>query len=77
MYKYKLGSVDSKEEEAEVIEIYKENGEYVEKNEVVCTVEATKVTMEIEAEITGYIKFLVREGDKIEFGEVLYIINEN
>jgi len=54
---------------------YKEVGERVEKDEVVCIIEAMKVMNEIKAEHAGVLKkFLVDDASPVEFGQALYLL---
>jgi acetyl-CoA carboxylase biotin carboxyl carrier protein len=54
---------------------YKEVGDRVEKNDVVCVVEAMKVMNEIPAEVSGVIrKILVEDGQPVEFGQPLFLV---
>jgi biotin carboxyl carrier protein len=47
----------------------------VEKNDVVCVVEAMKVMNEIPAEVSGVIrKILVEDGQPVEFGQPLFLV---
>ncbi len=77
MYSCPLEVVDVNETEAEIVEIYINNNEYVKKGDTVCTVETTKVAIDIEAQESGYIEFLFKKNDKVKFGEILFIIKES
>lgn len=76
MYKYILENIDVNENSAEITKIYV-NNEYVEKGKTICTFETTKVTIDIEAEESGYVEFLYSENDKVKFGEIVFVIKEN
>jgi len=53
-------------------------GDSVDKNTVVCIIEAMKVFNEIKAETTGKIeKMLVDNGQAVEFGQPLYLVKPN
>jgi acetyl-CoA carboxylase biotin carboxyl carrier protein len=50
-------------------------GDHVEKNTVVCIVEAMKLFNEIEAEVRGTIvKVLVENGQLVEYGQPLFLV---
>ncbi|MCZ7647220.1 MAG: acetyl-CoA carboxylase biotin carboxyl carrier protein [Planctomycetota bacterium] len=54
---------------------YKEVGDRVEKDDVVCIVEAMKVMNEIRAEVSGTIvKILVDDATPVEFGQALFLV---
>ena len=56
-------------------EPYVEIGDHIETGQVVCIVEAMKIMNEIQAEISGSVeKILVKNGDPVEFGQVLFHI---
>ncbi|MCK4596391.1 biotin/lipoyl-binding protein, partial [bacterium] len=50
-------------------------GQVIEKGAVVCIVEAMKLMNEIESEISGRIvKVLVEDGQPVEFGQSLFLV---
>jgi acetyl-CoA carboxylase biotin carboxyl carrier protein len=54
---------------------YKEVGDHVSKDDVVCIVEAMKVMNEIKAEVNGVIrKILVEDSSSIEYGQPLFLV---
>ncbi|MCX7862954.1 MAG: dihydrolipoyllysine-residue succinyltransferase [Bacteroidales bacterium] len=53
------------------------NGSYVEKDTELAEIESDKATLTLVAEASGYVKFLVNEGEKIPVGSVACIINSN
>ena len=54
---------------------YKEPGDPVDKDDVVCIVEAMKVMNEIKAEVKGKIvKLLVEDATPVEFGQALFLV---
>ena len=56
-------------------EAYVSVGDYVEKGNVVCIIEAMKLMNEIESEVTGEIvAILVKNGQPVEYGENLFAI---
>ncbi len=55
----------------------KTDGEYVEMDETVCELESDKATFELNAESSGILKTKVKEGETIEIGTVIGMIEEN
>jgi len=54
---------------------YKEAGDHVDKDDVVCIVEAMKVMNEIKAEVKGkLVKILVEDSAPVEFGQALFLV---
>ena len=62
--------------EAEVASWMKEDGEFVEKDEVICEVETDKASLEISAECSGTLRIQVEEGTVVEVGAILAVIDE-
>ncbi len=53
-------------------------GQSVSKGSVVCIIEAMKIMNQIEADVSGTVtRVLVTNGDPIEYGQPLFIIDEN
>lgn len=55
----------------------KNDGEFVEMDETVCELESDKATFELNAESSGILKTKVKEGETIEIGTVIGMIEEN
>lgn len=53
----------------------KQDGDYVEMDEVICELESDKATLELTAEAAGELKTLANEGDTIEIGAVVASID--
>lgn len=54
---------------------YAEEGDRVEKGQVLCIIEAMKLMNEIESEVTGIVKkILVKNGEPVEYGQPLFLI---
>lgn len=54
---------------------YKEVGDHVDKDDVVCIVEAMKVMNEIKADCSGkVVKILVEDAKPVEFGQALFLV---
>ncbi len=57
---------------------YVEVGSHVKKGDTLCIIEAMKIMNEIEAELEGkVVKILVENGQPVEFGQPLFIIDPN
>jgi len=57
--------------EAEIATWHKEDGEYVEKDDVILEVETDKASLEICAEQSGILKIEIQEGEVVEVGALL------
>jgi acetyl-CoA carboxylase biotin carboxyl carrier protein len=56
---------------------YVEEGDKVEKNQVLCIIEAMKLMNEIESEVEGIVeKILVENGQPVEYGQKLFAIRQ-
>ncbi|HAR43707.1 MAG TPA: acetyl-CoA carboxylase biotin carboxyl carrier protein [Bdellovibrionales bacterium] len=63
---------------APTAEPYAREGQMIKKGDVLCIIEAMKLMNEIEAEISGkVISILVENGQPVEFGEPLFVIETN
>ncbi|SMO51168.1 acetyl-CoA carboxylase biotin carboxyl carrier protein [Balnearium lithotrophicum] len=58
-------------------EPFVKEGDYVEKGQVLCIIEALKVMNEIESEVSGIVKkVLVENGQPVEYGQPLFYIEK-
>ncbi|RIH90193.1 Biotin carboxyl carrier protein of acetyl-CoA carboxylase [Calidithermus terrae] len=56
-------------------EPFVKEGDTVKKGQVLCIIEAMKLMNEIESEVAGVVrKVLVNNGEPVEYGQVLFII---
>ncbi len=55
----------------------KNDGDFVEMDEVICELESDKATFEVTAEATGKLSIQAHQGDTLEIGAVLCEIDEN
>src|SRR5438067_2082307 len=55
---------------------HKKDGEHVEANDVLLTLDTDKVSTEITAEVAGTLKILAPEGQEVKIGEVVARIEE-
>jgi 2-oxoglutarate dehydrogenase E2 component (dihydrolipoamide succinyltransferase) len=56
---------------------FKQDGDYVEMDEVICELESDKATFELTAESAGVLKTNAKEGDTLEIGAVICTIDPN
>ena len=56
---------------------FKQDGDYVEMDEVICELESDKATFELTAEAAGVLKTNAKEGDTLEIGAVICTIDPN
>ncbi len=54
----------------------KNDGDFVEMDEVICELESEKATFELNAESTGILRIKAQEGDAIEIGATVCVIEE-
>ena len=54
----------------------KQDGDYVEQDEIIAELESDKATFELPAEKAGILKLVAQEGDTVEVGAVLCEIEE-
>jgi 2-oxoglutarate dehydrogenase E2 component (dihydrolipoamide succinyltransferase) len=61
--------------EVEIAEWLVEDGDYVEKDQAIAEVDSDKATLELPAEASGIITLKAEEGDAVEVGEVVCLID--
>lgn len=71
----KVPSVGESVTEALVAKWHKDDGERVEKDEVLCEIETDKITLEINADVAGTLTISVKEGDTVPIGAVIGTID--
>ena len=62
--------------EATIAKWLKRDGEYVERDEVICELESEKASFELNAEESGALKIQAKEGDTVKIGETIAQIDE-
>ncbi|MCP4689587.1 MAG: 2-oxoglutarate dehydrogenase complex dihydrolipoyllysine-residue succinyltransferase [Desulfobacterales bacterium] len=67
----KIPSVGESVQEAVLAEWFKEDGEFVEKDEPLFVIETDKITLEVEAEADGVLHILLAEGETAAIGAVV------
>ena len=70
-----IPSVGESVKEAILAEWYKQDGDRVQKDEPILVIETDKVTLEVEAETDGMLKIIVGEGETVEIGAVVGMID--
>ncbi len=63
--------------EVQISRWLKKDGDYVEKDEELCEVDSDKATLTLNAEASGAIKILAKEGDTIKVGSVVCTIDDS
>ncbi len=67
----KVPEVGESVKEAILVEWYKKEGEFVEKDDPVFVIETDKVSLEVPAEESGILHILVNEGENVQIGTVV------
>ncbi|MDM8551718.1 2-oxoglutarate dehydrogenase complex dihydrolipoyllysine-residue succinyltransferase [Desulfobacterales bacterium HSG2] len=70
-----IPSVGESVKEAILAEWYKQDGDRVHKDEPILVIETDKVTLEVEAEADGTLKIIIGEGETVEIGAVVGMID--
>ena len=61
--------------EVEIAQWLVADGDYVEKDQAIAEVDSDKATLELPAEVSGTISFKAEEGDAVEVGQVVCLID--
>lgn len=73
-----IPQLNPNENEALLARLHVKNGQHVDKDEVLCTLETTKATAEVGAEVEGYIVGIrYSEGDIVRTGQILCYIADS
>lgn len=72
----KIPAVGESITEVTVGQWHKQDGDYVEMDEIICELESDKATFELNAESAGILKISAQEGDVLEIGAVICEIEE-
>jgi 2-oxoglutarate dehydrogenase E2 component (dihydrolipoamide succinyltransferase) len=73
----KVPAVGESISEVTIGQWFKNDGDYVEMDEVICELESDKATFELTAEAAGVLKTNANEGDTLEIGDVICSIDTN
>ena len=76
MIEIKVPAVGESISEVTLVKWLKRDGEYVERDELLCELESEKATFELNAEQAGVLKTVVQEGDTLNIGDVACKIDE-
>jgi 2-oxoglutarate dehydrogenase E2 component (dihydrolipoamide succinyltransferase) len=76
MIEIKVPTVGESISEVTLLKWLKKDGDYVDRDEVIAELESEKATFEVNAEQSGVIKLIAKEGDTLNIGAVLANINE-
>src|SRR3982750_2003195 len=76
MIEIKVPSVGESISEVTLLKWIKNNGEYVDRDEVIAELESEKATFEVNAEQAGTLTIIAKEGDTLHVGSALARIDE-
>src|SRR5215467_13575655 len=76
MIDIKVPTVGESINEVTLVKWLKNDGDYVERDEVIAELESEKATFEVNAEQAGVLKTVGHEGDTLNIGDVLASIDE-
>lgn len=77
MIDVKVPSIGESINEATIAKWLKKDGEYVERDEIICELESEKASFDLNAEQSGVLRIKVKEGEDVEMGAVIAQIDEN
>lgn len=73
----KVPAVGESITEVTIAQWFKQEGDQVEMDEVICELESDKATFELNAEASGKLSIKAQEGDTLEIGDVICLIDES
>lgn len=76
MIEIKVPTVGESISEVTLIKWLKNDGDYVERDELLCELESEKATFELNAEQAGVLKTIAKEGDTLAIGDIACQIDE-
>src|SRR5512133_1803956 len=76
MIDIKVPTVGESINEVTLVKWLKNDGDYVERDEVIAELESEKATFEVNAEKAGVLKTVGKEGDTLNIGDTLAQIDE-
>ncbi|MCV9387928.1 2-oxoglutarate dehydrogenase complex dihydrolipoyllysine-residue succinyltransferase [Reichenbachiella ulvae] len=77
MIEVKIPTVGESITEVTISQWTKQDGDYVEMDEVICELESDKATFELNAEAAGVLSIKVEEGETIEIGTIVCTIDDS
>ncbi len=72
----KVPAVGESITEVTIAQWFKQEGDHVEMDEVICELESDKATFELNAEAAGTLQIVAKEGDTLEIGDIICKIDE-
>tara|TARA_B100001287_G_C22611312_1_gene495285 strand:+ start:107 stop:1171 length:1065 start_codon:yes stop_codon:yes gene_type:complete len=69
--------VSANEDIARVVEVSIAKNQYCKTGQIICILETSKSSLEVEAEQEGFVCTVCKVGDEIKVGEILAVISEN
>jgi len=75
MFEMKVPSPGESISEVEIASWLVSDGDYVEKDQAIAEIDSDKATLELPAEVAGTIQLKAEEGDTVEVGEVVCLID--
>lgn len=76
MIDVKVPQIGESINEATIAKWIKKDGDYVERDEIICELESEKASFELNAEQAGILSIKAQEGDNVEIGAVIAQIDE-
>src|SRR5277367_3677771 len=76
MIDIKVPAVGESISEVTLVKWLKQEGQYVQRDEVIAELESEKATFEVNAEKAGSLKTVGKEGDTLKIGDILANIDE-
>ncbi|MFT6872005.1 MAG: 2-oxoglutarate dehydrogenase E2 component (dihydrolipoamide succinyltransferase) [Roseivirga sp.] len=73
----KVPAVGESITEVTIAQWFKQEGDHVEMDEVICELESDKATFELNAEAAGTLQIVAKEGDTLDIGEIICRIDES
>ena len=69
--------ISANEDTINVVEIYVNNNTFCNKGDLLCLLESTKATVEIDAEDDGFVFFVVVAGDVVSTEQIIAYLNDS
>jgi 2-oxoglutarate dehydrogenase E2 component (dihydrolipoamide succinyltransferase) len=76
MVDIKVPSIGESINEVTLVQWLKKDGEYVERDDVLAELESEKATFELNAEKSGQLKLIAKDGDTLKIGDLVATIDE-
>jgi sugar O-acyltransferase (sialic acid O-acetyltransferase NeuD family) len=77
MKKYFVEKFNASDDSFKITELYVSSGSFVNSGELIISIGSSKADIDIEAEESGYLFYVLSIGDTIFVGDIFYIISEN